>query len=74
MNIQPSGTRDGQEWPARGSEIELPDAEALDYINAGMAEAVTTFPGPVETATPPRREEKRGQKPAGLTKADVPTA
>lgn len=77
MKVQPSGTRNGQEWPARGSEIDLPDAEAVDYVNAGMAEAVTTFPAPVETATPPAREEKRagrGQKPAGLTKADVPTA
>lgn len=77
MKVQLSGTRDGREWPARGSEIDLPHAEAVDYINAGMAEAVTTFPAEPETATPPDRAEKRagrGPKPAGLTKADVPTA
>lgn len=72
MKVQPSGTRNGQEWPARGSVIDLPDAEALDYINADMAEAVTTFGADVETATPPadRVEARAPRKRAasGLTR------
>lgn len=82
MKVHLSGTRDGQEWPSRGSVIDLPDSEATDYINAGVADAVTTFPAPVETATPPTADvEKRSPKPAvdskpqakpGLTKANTP--
>ena len=76
MKVSMSGTRDGKEWPQRGSVIDLPDAEATDYIRSGMAEAVTEFPPAVETATPPAESvEKRGPKPAakpsGLTKSDV---
>lgn len=32
-----SGTRDGEDWPARGATIDLPDAEAVAMINAGLA-------------------------------------
>jgi hypothetical protein len=71
MKVQLSGTRNGQDWPARGSEIDLPDAEAVGYIDAGMAEPVTTFPAPAETATPPAKEERRAGR-SGLTKANVP--
>lgn len=81
MKVDVSGTRNGKEWPQRGSVFEMPDDEAVGYINAGMAEAVTTFPAPVETATPPAVDEKRasGHKPAAakpgsggsITKSDV---
>jgi hypothetical protein len=59
MKVQPSGTRDGVEWPARGSVMDLPDDEAVSYINANMAEAVTTFGDDVETATPKAAVEER---------------
>lgn len=34
-----SGTRNGKEWPAIGSEVDLPDAEAADMVKAGTAVA-----------------------------------
>lgn len=68
MTIQPSGTRNGEDWPARGSVIDLPDAEALDYINAGMAVAVATFPAEVETATAPKVDEQRDDEPRAMTR------
>jgi hypothetical protein len=79
MKVSLSGTRNGKEWPQRGSVIDLPEDEALSYVRSGMAEAVAEFPAPVNTATPPTETvEKRGPKPAaekpksGLTKSDVP--
>jgi hypothetical protein len=61
MRVDVSGTRNGQEWPRRGSVIELPDTEAMEYCASGMAEPVTTF-APVETATMPPAElrDERG--------------
>lgn len=38
-----SGTRDGQEWPPRGSTIDLPDDEAIRMIDTKMA-----IPAPVD--------------------------
>lgn len=32
-----TGTRNGDDWPPRGSVITLPDAEAVDLLNAGLA-------------------------------------
>lgn len=58
MRAQISGTRNGQEWPTRGSVIDLPDDEAAQYCAAGMAEPVTTF-AEAETAVEPQ-PEKRG--------------
>jgi hypothetical protein len=55
MRIDISGTRDGREWPRRGSVIDLPDDEARQYCEAGMAEPVATF-APVETAVAPPAE------------------
>lgn len=34
---QISGARDGQGWPAPGTEIDLPDAEARSLISSGSA-------------------------------------
>lgn len=49
-----SGTRNGQEWPKRGGEIDLPEDEAKQLVSNGMAEVV------VETATAPAQAvEKR---------------
>ncbi|MFE6817094.1 hypothetical protein [Streptomyces sp. NPDC057677] len=41
MKIKISGTRDGQEWPDRGDEIDLPDDEAEQLLRYNAAEAVT---------------------------------
>ncbi len=40
MKVQVSGTRDGQEWPGKGAEVDLPDDEAAQVCAAGLAEPV----------------------------------
>ena len=45
-----SGTRDGQDWPPRGSVVDLPDEEAAQLLARGMARPVED--APVEAATP----------------------
>jgi len=32
-----TGTRDGQQWPPRGSIVDLPDEEAVTMIRGSMA-------------------------------------
>jgi hypothetical protein len=54
---QMSGTRDGVDWPPRGSVIELPDDEARALIGGRMAVEMAADPPPVERTV--------------LTKADV---
>lgn len=56
-----TGTRNGQEWPAKGSVVDLPDAEALDMLNAGLARPVAAEPetaavAPTETPEPKARK------------------
>lgn len=44
MTTQPSGTRNGAEWPIPGTkeaDIELPDEEATDLITTGHAVEIT---------------------------------
>ena len=63
LNTTISGTRNGEDWPARGSEIDLPDAEAVDMLNAGTASPagdaleVATAPA-VESATTPKAKRR----------------
>jgi hypothetical protein len=59
MRVQVSGQRNGEEWPPRGSVMELPDDEAVGYCQAGMAEPVTTFAQAETPAVP--EPEKRGE-------------
>lgn len=68
MKVGVSGTRDGQDWPPRGSVIDLPDAEAQQYCEAGMAEPVAVF-DEAETATMPEPEKRT----SGLTTETGPT-
>lgn len=63
MKAQVSGTRNGADWPARGEEMDVTDAEGAAYCAAGMAEPVRA--DDVETATVPAD---------GITTADVPAA
>lgn len=46
MKSQITGTRNGEEWPAVGGTIDIPDLEAADMIEAGLAEAA---PAPTKT-------------------------
>lgn len=67
MKLQISGTRDGQEWPAKGGEVELPDEEGAQLCASGLAEPLTDGNEP-ETATPPDAAEKRpGRTRKGAT-------
>jgi hypothetical protein len=45
-----SGTRDGVNWPPRGSEIDLPDDEAVNLCGQGMAVPVVDLEADVEQA------------------------
>ena len=49
MKVQVSGTRNGEDWPAPGQVVDLPDAEAVSLINQGMAVPVEEIPA--ESAT-----------------------
>ncbi|MBD0707390.1 hypothetical protein BU197_02860 [Streptomyces sp. CBMA291] len=51
MTATLSGTRDGKPWPDRGKTAELPDAEALHLIRAGLALEATD--GDEAEGTPP---------------------
>jgi hypothetical protein len=41
-----SGTRNGESWPAVGSEIDLPDHEAEKLVRSGVAAKVAKEPVP----------------------------
>lgn len=40
MKVQVSGTRNGEDWPAPGDVVEVPDEEAVLLLNGGLAETV----------------------------------
>ena len=57
-----SGTRNGEEWPARGEIADIPTGEAQHLVASGIAEEVTDTEGQepqVETAAAPATAEKR---------------
>lgn len=58
MQHKISGTRDGQEWPDRGEEIDLPSDEAEALISQGSAVA--------------SKDAKKDEPDSGLTKAKGP--
>ena len=45
-----SGSRNGEPWPPAGTEIDLPEDEALALLNSGMARPVNAKDANVETA------------------------
>lgn len=59
MKVDMSGTRNGQQWPARGETVEVGDGEGADLCAAGLAEPVAE--DRVETAVAPE-PEKRARK------------
>ncbi len=71
MKVDVSGTRNGVDWPKRGSVIEMSEDEARGYISAGMAEPVAEFRD-AETAVVPKAEE-RADASEGLTTKTGPT-
>ena len=61
MRARISGTRNGNEWPAIGTEVDLPDAEAVDLLNAGLASAAESAPVETATARPAETATRRRQ-------------
>lgn len=69
MLTQITGTRDGKDWPKPGEEIDLPEDEAVQLLDAHMAEAVkakaeaaTEDRSSAETATISRPRGRPGRK------------
>lgn len=65
MRLSISGTRNGETWPQRGSEVDLPDDEAESLIAQGMAEAAAeraTIEPPAERSVARREPVKRKRK------------
>lgn len=63
MKVSIVGTRDGAEWPPRGGEIDLPDAEGAHMCAAGLAVPVVSEPA-VERAVAPAAEKRTARKRA----------
>lgn len=59
MRVRISGTRDGVEWPPPGVEVELPDAEAVGMLNAGLV-IPAGEPEPERAVKPRPRGGRRG--------------
>ena len=51
-----SGSRDGADWPAKGEVMDLPDDEAEQLVNNGMA--VYAVGDDEERAVAPEAEER----------------
>lgn len=76
-----SGTRDGKSWPPKGTEVDLPEAEAQDMIRSGTAydlddDRVASVKGQVfdklELAgAPTGRESTDGQPDTNLHRAQA---
>ena len=59
MRDQISGTRNGEPWPPPGSEIDLPDAEAVKYCGNGLAVPVGDHQADVKKAVVDEPAETR---------------
>ncbi|MFD5874015.1 hypothetical protein [Streptomyces sp. NPDC060322] len=64
MLVAMPGTRDGQRWPDRGQEGDLPTAAAAHLISAGVAEEATAEPV-AEEAPEDKPARKGGRRATG---------
>lgn len=55
MLVSISGTRNGDDWPPAGGEIDLPDNEAIDLLNARLAAPVEVAVETADAPSPRRR-------------------
>lgn len=62
MKVSISGTRDGQDWPAIGEIVDLPNDEAVSMLNAGLVSAV-------ESSKPETRPSSEPTKRAATKRA-----
>jgi hypothetical protein len=63
MKVAVSGTRNGEDWPGKGGEIEMPDHEGADLCASGIAEPVVD--NKVETAVAPESEKRSAGRKRG---------
>lgn len=76
MLVSISGTRDGQDWPGVGGEIELPEVEGAKLVRAGLARSAAA-PVEVETTRAPKPEtaaRKPGRKSVKAATAPAPAS
>ncbi|MET8172846.1 hypothetical protein [Streptomyces clavifer] len=59
MLVEMTGTRDGQPWPAKGREADLPTAAAAHLVASGIAEEVRAQPAEEAAADKPARKGAR---------------
>ena len=57
VEMPEGATRNGEPWPAKGDEAELPTAEAAHLVASGVAEEVT--------AEEPRGRRRKTADPKG---------
>ena len=57
-----TGTRDGEDWPLPGAEIDVPDAEGASLCASGHATPVAV-PEKTERATAPAAEKRGPGRP-----------
>lgn len=60
MNVDISGTRNGEAWPARGETVEVTDTEGAELCAAGLATPVTV--DKVEKAVAPEPEKRASRR------------
>jgi hypothetical protein len=56
MKVGVSGTRNGEDWPGPGGELEVDDEEGAQLCASGLAEPVVEKK--TETATAPKAEQR----------------
>lgn len=61
---QPSGSRDGADWPAAGEVLEVPKEEASDLVRLGIAR----FEKDPEPEKAVARKPETATRKGGLTK------
>ncbi|MFF4347535.1 hypothetical protein [Streptomyces sp. NPDC001530] len=66
MKLQISGTRDGQEWPAKGGEVDLPDDEGAQLCASGLAEPLADGNEPENAAAPDTAEKRPTRSRKGV--------
>jgi len=67
LDVQISGTRNGEDWPPPGTVLDFPEAEARDLIAAGQGHEPAD--GESSTPRPPKPWES-----VGIASGDFPAA
>lgn len=71
MTTKIQGSRNGEYWPEINGVIDLPDGEAMDLINAGLADRIAMENHEPEPVNEP--ETQTGKKADRTAKNTIPT-